>query len=122
MSAGWSFARRSCEILSFTLRAGSVSMRSTKSQGMVRGGICRNRARKATKGTTPFNKRRMAPRGPTSTEPIDDLLIEQVASQQEHAFRAIPLGPVRQGNVRANTTVDRGHRHERQQAIASARL
>ena len=44
-------------------------MRSTKSQGMLRGGICRSRARKATSGTTPFSSRRTAPRAPTSTEP-----------------------------------------------------
>ncbi len=35
MSAGCSLASRSCEIFSFTRRAGSVSITSTKSQGMI---------------------------------------------------------------------------------------
>ena len=35
MSAGCSLARRSCEIFSLTRRAGSISMRSTNSQGII---------------------------------------------------------------------------------------
>ena len=149
MSAGCSLARRSCEILSFTRRAGSVSMRSTKSQGMVRGGICRNRARKATSGTTPFSNRRIAPRGPDvhrtdfqdqavgdgflkkvqivdpddfSPEHIDDLLIEQVTSQQEHAFRAVALGPVVVGELARIPPLIEVTDSERQKAVASAGL
>ena len=34
-----------------------------------------------------------------SSENVDDLLIEQVASQQEHAFRALALGPVGRGEL-----------------------
>jgi hypothetical protein len=56
-----------------------------------------------------------------SSEHVNDLLIEEISSQQEHAFCAVTLGPVGGGNVGANTAIDRGHGHERQQAVAGAR-
>ena len=67
MSAGCSFASRSSEIFSFTRRAGSVSIRSTNSHGIIRGGIFSIIERSAADGTTPFSSRRIAPRAPTST-------------------------------------------------------
>ena len=79
---------------------------------MTRGGIRSSSARSVNDGTMPFDSRRIAPRAPTSTGDdveqqvavdrrrleldvvdahdlaavdVDDLLIEQVALQQQHA-------------------------------------
>ncbi len=68
MSAGCSLARSSWLIFSFTRRAGSVSIRSTNSHGIMRGGIFLSSARNAGAGTNPRSSRRTAPRAPTSTD------------------------------------------------------
>src|SRR5450755_280690 len=56
------------------------------------------------------------------SEYVDDLLIEKIASQQQHALGALALGPVGGGAIGANTAIDRGHGWERQQAVAGAGL
>ncbi len=114
-------ARRSCEILSFTRRAGSVSMRSTKSQGIAsrrdlpqqssqrhqrnhalqqapdgtaRPDVNRAHFQNQAVGDGFLKKIEIVDPDDFPPEDVDDLLIEQVASQQKHAFCALALGPV----------------------------
>ncbi len=53
MSAGCSLARPSCEIFNFTRRAGSVSITSTKFQGILRGGILAQQRMQRVLGRNP---------------------------------------------------------------------
>ena len=133
MSAGCSVARRSSEIFSFTRRAGSVSMRSTNSHGIMRGGILASSACSGAAGTMPFSSRRMAPRAPDidrgqlqddvpvpdflmdvdvvdphdlAAVHVDDLLVEQVAPQQKHAFAVAVRRPLCGQCANADSAVD----------------
>src|SRR4029079_7519408 len=56
-----------------------------------------------------------------SAKDVDDLLIEKVASQQQHAFRALAVGPVGGGRVGENAAIDRGDGTEWQHAVAATR-
>ena len=145
MSAGCSLDSRSSEIFSFTRRAGSVSIRSTNSQGIMRGGILCSSGRSAAPGTTPLSRRRTAPRAPTSTAPsfsdhvsvlqlfvdvhvvhahylaamhVDNLLVEQVAFQQQHALAAGERAPVGGVAGDAQPAVDEADGRGRHQPVA----
>src|SRR5216684_357556 len=94
-------------------RAGSVSIRSTKLQGMVRGGILLSRRWRAARGARPRRRRRMAPRTPMSTE-----WMRRIAFEKKEAFSAVGGGPVRGLGGGVNVGVDGGDGGEGKDAVA----
>ena len=55
-------------------------------------------------------------------EDVDDLLVQKITSQQQHAFRAIAVGPVGRGRIGTNAPVDRGDGYKGQHAVAATCL